>query len=52
VIVLAFALLAGLTSLPLQRIWTDSASGSQLEQAALALKPWLPPAFAERLRYH
>jgi len=52
VIVLAFALLAGLTALPLQRIWTDSASGSQLEQAALALKPWLPPAFAERLRYH
>lgn len=52
VIALAFALLAGLTTLPRQRIWTDSASGAQLEQAAMALKPWLPPAFAERLRYH
>jgi membrane protein required for colicin V production len=52
VIALAFALLAGLTTLPQQRIWTDSASASQLEQAATALKPWLPPAFAERLRYH
>jgi len=52
VIALAFALLAGLTALPRQRIWTDSASGSQLEQAVMALKPWLPPAFTERLRYH
>ena len=52
VIALAFALLAGLTTLPQQRIWIDSASAAQLEQAAMALKPWLPPAFAERLRYH
>src|SRR6266480_1553526 len=52
VIALAFALLAGLTMLPRQGVWTDSASGSQLEQAVMALKPWLPPAFTERLRYH
>ncbi len=52
VIVLAFALLAGLTRLPLDPAWTHSASGPLLERAALALKPWLPPAFGERLRYH
>jgi len=52
VIVVAFSLLAGLTSLPLHPIWKDSVCGPALGRAALALKPWLPPAFAERLRYH
>lgn len=52
VIVLAFALLAGLTRLPLDPIWKQSASGPFLARAALALKPWLPPAFGDRLRYH
>lgn len=52
VIVLAFALLAGLTRLPLDPIWTESVSGPWLGRAALALKPWLPPAFGDRLRYH
>lgn len=51
-VVLAFSLVAGLTRLPLAPIWTESASGPVLARAALALKPWLPPAFAERLRYH
>jgi membrane protein required for colicin V production len=51
VIVLAFALAAGLTPLPRQGAWRDSASGTSLAGAALALKSWLPPAFAERLRY-
>jgi membrane protein required for colicin V production len=51
-IVMAFALLAGLTSLPLRPIWKESASGPVMGRAALALKPWLPPAFADRLRYH
>jgi membrane protein required for colicin V production len=51
-IVVAFTLLAGLTSLPLHPIWKESASGPVMGRAALALKPWLPPAFAERLRYH
>lgn len=50
-LVLAFALLAGLTVLPRNPIWKVSASGRYLAQAALALKPSLPPAFAERLRY-
>jgi membrane protein required for colicin V production len=52
IILLAFALLAGLTSFPLNPIWKESWSGPALGRSALALKPWLPPAFAERLRYH
>lgn len=51
-ILLAFALLSGLTTLPFQPAWRDSLTGTLLAQAALALKPWLPPAFAARLRYH
>jgi membrane protein required for colicin V production len=52
VIVLAFTLLAGLTRLPLDPMWKESVSGPLLGRVALALKPWLPPAFGDRLRYH
>ncbi len=51
-ILLAFALLAGLTALPRQPAWRNSVCGEPLAQAALALKPWLPRTFAGRLRYH
>ena len=51
-IALAFALLAGLTRLPLHPVWKESFAGPSLARAALYLKTWLPPAFAERLRYH
>lgn len=47
----AFALLAGLTSLPRMPAWTDSVSGPPLARLALALKPWLPATFTGRLRY-
>ena len=50
-IVLAAALLAGLTSTSRQPYWRDSASGPRLAQAALALKPLLPQSLTERLRY-
>jgi len=50
-IVLAAALLAGLTSAPRQAYWRDSASGPPLAQAIAALKPLLPQTLAERLRY-
>src|SRR5258706_6502939 len=50
-IVLAAALLAGLTSAPKQSFWRDSASGPYLVRAAQALKPLLPQTFSERLRY-
>jgi len=50
-IVLAAALLAGLTGAPRQPFWRDSASGPFLVQAAQSLKPLLPQTFSERLRY-
>jgi membrane protein required for colicin V production len=50
-IVLIFALFAGLTALPQRPLWRDSVSGGPLSQAILAAKAWLPPALAERLRY-
>jgi membrane protein required for colicin V production len=52
IIALAFGLVAGLTRLPHDPLWTESVSGPLLARAALATKPWLPPALAERLRYH
>jgi membrane protein required for colicin V production len=50
-ILLAAALLAGLTSAPAQPYWRDSTSGPLLAQAAVALKPLLPQTLAERMRY-
>jgi membrane protein required for colicin V production len=50
-LVLAAVLAAGLTSAPRQAWWKDSMSGGPLRQAALAMKPWLPDSFAQRLRY-
>ena len=50
-IVVAAALLAGLTSAPRQAYWRDSASGPLLSQAAGLLKPFLPQTLSERLRY-
>jgi membrane protein required for colicin V production len=52
VILLAFALLAGLTRFPADPAWRGSFFAPVLGRAAIQIKPWLPPAFAERLRYH
>ena len=51
-ILIAFAIVAGLTSLPRSPAWTQSATGYSLAQTVLQLRPWLPPALAQRLRYH
>lgn len=51
-ILIAFAMVAGLTSLPRKPVWTDSATGYSLAQTVIQLKPWLPPAFANRLKYN
>ena len=51
IVILVAALLAGLTSAPRQAWWKDSVSGEPLKHTALALKPWLPDSFAQRLRY-
>jgi membrane protein required for colicin V production len=51
-IALAFALVAGLTSFPQHPTWEASWSGPMLGRTVDQLKPWLPPALAQRLRYH
>jgi membrane protein required for colicin V production len=51
-IVVVLAMIAGLSSLPRKPDWTNSATGYSLGQTVLQLRPWLPPAFAQRLRYH
>jgi len=51
-IVLAAAIVAGFTSFPRSAAWKESVSGAQLAAAATALKPWLPPAFAQRMKYN
>jgi membrane protein required for colicin V production len=52
VIVIALALVAGLTPLPRSAGWKESATGYSLAQTVIQLKPWLPPAFANRLKYN
>lgn len=50
-VVLAFVLVAGFSTLPERDWWQNSWLAPPFETAALSLKPWLPPAWAERLRY-
>jgi len=53
IILVALTLVAGLTRIPAEdSAWRASLSGPWLARGAMALKPWLPPAFADRLRYH
>jgi len=52
VIVVAFAVAAGLTALPTLPVWKDSATGYSLAQTVIQLKPWMPPALAKRLKYN
>jgi len=51
-IVLAFALVAGLTPIPAKAFWQKSVSGAPMARAALSLRPLLPPSLALRLRYY
>ena len=51
VLVVAFVLVAGLTTLPRLNWWQNAALAPPLAVAALSLKPWLPPEWAERLDY-
>lgn len=50
-LVLAGVLLGGLTELPHQAWWREAILAPPLETAVLALKPWLPPQAAQRVRY-
>ena len=51
IIVVLAVLVAGLTTLPRHEWWQNAALGPPLVEAALALRPWLPAAWAERLDY-
>lgn len=50
-LIVLFALVAGLTALPRHDWWQNASVGRPLALAALSLRPWLPPAWAERLDY-
>jgi membrane protein required for colicin V production len=51
-IVLVVAIAAGFTSFPRSAAWKESLAGAQLAAAASGLKAWLPPAFADRMKYN
>src|SRR5215813_10962344 len=50
-VVVLFALIAGVTTLPKQDWWQNSMLGRSLAEAALGFKPYLPRAWAERLDF-
>jgi membrane protein required for colicin V production len=50
-IVMAFVVVGGLTSMPQQPWWREAQLAPPLETAAIALKPWMPPFVARRIRY-
>ncbi|MBA3903903.1 MAG: colicin V production protein [Rhodocyclaceae bacterium] len=50
-VVLAAVLIGGLTALPQQAWWREAWLAPPLETAVLAIKPWLPPAVAKRIKY-
>jgi membrane protein required for colicin V production len=51
VVVTMLVVLAGLTRLPQTQEWRTSASAPVLESLVLALKPYLPQAFAKRINF-
>ena len=51
VVIVAFVLVGGLSPLAERGWWQNSLLVPPFEQAAMSLKPWLPQAWAERLRY-
>ena len=51
IVIVIFALIAGVTTLPKQDWWQNSTFGPPLADAALALKPYLPKAWADRLDF-
>jgi membrane protein required for colicin V production len=50
-VVVLFALIAGVTTLPARDWWQNSTFGRPLADAALSFKPYLPRAWAERLDF-
>ena len=52
VILLAFTIGAGLTSLPRQPVWKESVAAGMAMRTVLQLTSWLPPALEKRLKYN
>jgi len=50
-ILLVLALAAGLTAVPKEPFWREAKLALPLETAAIAVKPYLPPALADKVRY-
>lgn len=50
-IALAGVALGGMTEFPKQAWWREAILAPPLETAVLAVKPWLPPQVAQRIRY-
>lgn len=50
-VVLAFVIAAGLTALPTRDWWQNSVLAPHFSEGALALRPWLPTAWSQRMRY-
>lgn len=50
-VLLALVLVAGLTPVPQQKWWRAATFAPPLETTVLALRPWLPPELAKRVRY-
>jgi len=50
-ILLVLALAAGLTALPREPFWREAKLAPPLETAAIAVKPYLPAALADKVRY-
>jgi membrane protein required for colicin V production len=50
-VLVIFALIAGVTTLPKRDWWQNSTLGQPLAEAALAFKPYLPRAWAARLDF-
>ena len=51
ILVVAFALVAGVTTLPGHDWWQNGMFGQPLAEVAMALRPYLPRAWAERLDF-
>jgi membrane protein required for colicin V production len=50
-VVLAAVLIGGLTAAPRQSWWHEAWLAPPLETAVLAIRHWLPPAVAKRIKY-
>lgn len=51
VLVTALVLVGGMSDLPQAPMWRNALLAPPLEDAALSLRPWLPPMLAQNVRY-